>query len=275
MQTMNHRESAGLAGKAAWRGSWAVVTGASSGLGSEFARQLAGLGVHLVLVARRADRLERLAVELHAQAGVEVRVQALDLTEASAADHLFASLEADNIVPEIFINNAGFGCFGAFADTPWERLEAMLELDIVALTRLSHRAIAVMRRAGRGWLLNVASIGAYQATPSYAAYAAAKSYVLLLGEALNHELRGENIAVTTLSPGVTRTEFLAVSGQRETLYQRWVMMEAPAVVAAGLKALAAGKPAVVPGFLNKLSVFLNRLTPRPMLAAVAYRLMKN
>lgn len=258
-----------------YKGLTALVTGASSGLGAEFAQQLAASGCHLLLTARRADRLENLAQQLRQAHGVQVDVMATDLGNRAGRDALYQALNGLNRPVDILINNAGFGVFGSFADADWSRLDHMLEIDIRALTELTHRLLPGMRAAQRGFVLNVSSIGAYQPTPTYAAYSAAKSYVLMFSEALRHELKQENIHVTALSPGITATEFLQVSGQRATLYQRLCMMQAPDVVRTGLRALAKNKADVVPGLINKLTVWSHRLSPRALQTTLAYLMMKN
>jgi len=248
------------------RGRWALVTGASSGLGADFARDLAARGCRLVLVARREDRLKQLAAEL---AGTEARVVALDLRAPDAATTLHERLHAEGIAVDVLVNNAGFGLYGPFLASDWSRQRDMLELDIVALTHLTHVFVPDMAERGAGWVLLVASIGAFQPTPTYATYSAAKSYVLSLGEALAAELRPRGVRVCTTCPGVTATEFLAVAGQRRSLYQRLFMMQSPAVVRSSVRALLAGRTSVVPGIGNKVAAFSMRFTPRRLQAAMA------
>jgi short-subunit dehydrogenase len=256
-----------------WTDRWALVTGASSGLGADFARQLAEAGAKLVLVARREDRLKGLAEELAADHGAETRVVALDLGRPDAADVLHERLAADGIEVDVLVNNAGFGLHGDFLDIPWERERAMLELDVVSLTHLTKRFLHDMAARDRGWVLHVASVGAYQPSPTYATYSAAKAYVLSFSEAIAYELRHTKVKVTAVSPGVTRTEFLAVSGQRPSLYQRLMMMESPDVVRSALRALRRGRPSVIPGFANALAAFTLRFTPRRLMPVIAHRAM--
>ena len=251
-------------------GRCALVTGASSGLGADFARELAGRGCRLVLAARREDRLRALAEELRAAHGVEVRIEAVDLADGAAREALHERLRAAGVEVDVLVNNAGFGVFGEFLSIPWERERQMLELDVVALVHLTKLFAASMASRGRGWILEVASIGAYQPTPTYATYSAAKAFVLSFGEALAFELRGTGVAVTVVSPGVTATEFLQVSGQKTTLYQRLAMMKSPDVARAGIRALERGRPSTVPGLVNKVPAFLMRLTPRRLQARIAH-----
>ncbi|MEW9899683.1 SDR family oxidoreductase [Chitinivorax sp. PXF-14] len=254
---------------------WALVTGASSGFGVEFARILAAGGANLVLAARRREPMECLAAALGAKYGVEVEVEAIDLAGADAPNQLYQRLYARGRRIDVLVNNAGFGVFGEFDQTPYERIDEMLRLNIMTLTRLTHLFGGEMVKRRRGHVLLVASIGGYQATPTYAAYAASKAYVLLFGEALNDEWKKHGVKVATLCPGITQTSFLEVSGQKPTLYQRMMMMQSRPVAEIGIRAMLRGTPSVVPGLANKLTVFLGRLTPRPVQARLAYQLMKN
>jgi len=183
------------------KGSWAVVTGASSGLGVEFARALAAMGANLVLTARREAPMQGLAEDLRGRHGVEVVVEAVDLSEADSAVALRDRLERRGIEPDILVNNAAFGLAGAFIEQEPARLRALLQVDIVSTTELTHVFGQPMARRGRGRILLVASLAAFQPTPLLAAYGAAKAYILSFGEALNLEL-GPEVGVTVLSPGL-------------------------------------------------------------------------
>jgi hypothetical protein len=258
-----------------WKNRTALVTGASSGLGADFARHLAAAGVNLVLVARRAESLDALGAELRKQQGVQVTVLPMDLGLPGAPERLHAETLRLGLTVDILINNAGFGLFGEFLDIPAERERAMVELDVLvplALSRLYGQEMVARRQ---GWILQIASIGGYQPNPLYAAYGAAKAFILNWGEAVNFEWRKAGVTMSVLSPGITATEFLKVSGQRATLYQRLVMMDSPTVTRIGLEALAKGKASVVPGLVNKLTLLSNRLLPRPCIPPMVHRLMQN
>ncbi|HEB90503.1 MAG TPA: SDR family oxidoreductase [Deltaproteobacteria bacterium] len=255
------------------RGRWGLVTGASSGIGADFCRLLAEEGMHLVLVARREDRLKALADELRTH-GVVTRIIALDLARPDAAAELKRRTDEAGLEIDLLVNNAGFGLYGPDLEIPWEREHEMLELDIVAVVDLTKRYARDMVRRGRGWIIQVASVGAYQASPTYAAYSAAKAFVLSYGEALAYELRGTGVSVTVLSPGVTRTEFLEVSGQAPAFYHRLTMMDPRAVTKAGLDAVLRGRPSVIPGLVNKIAAFSLRFMPRRWQAVTAHLTMK-
>ncbi|MGH8280609.1 MAG: SDR family NAD(P)-dependent oxidoreductase [Gammaproteobacteria bacterium] len=254
-------------------GKTALVTGASSGLGAEFARQLGAAGCDLILVARREDRLQSLRQEVVAHHPVNIHVFPADLTKPDAPRKLYADIKAADLSVDILINNAGFGIYGAHATIPWEQERQMLMLDVMAVMQLTKLFLADMLKRNAGYILQLSSIGAYQASPTYAAYSAAKSFVLYFGEALNYELRNTNVSCTVLSPGVTATEFLQVSGQKPTLYQRMFMMQSSEVVRIGLQAMLKRKPSVVAGRMNALMVWSNRLMPRRWSAAVTNSLM--
>ena len=260
---------------ALWKNRTALVTGASSGLGADFARHLAKAGVNLVLVARRTEALERLRSELTAENPIRVELITLDLTEPGAPQRLYAEVLERGLRVDLLINNAGLGLFGPYAEIPADQERAMIDLDVrvpMDLTRLFGKDMLARRE---GWILQIASTGAYQPVPLYASYGAAKAFILNWGEAVNFEWRPLGVKVTVLSPGITATEFLQVSGQKATLYQRLLMMDSPTVTAIGLKALAKGKGSVVAGFMNKLTILSTRFMPRFLGAPVAHYLMKN
>lgn len=251
------------------KGCTALVTGASSGLGVDFATILAERGCHLVLVARREDRLRELAARLSDRHGIQAHVVAMSLAPLGAPQALYDRVAALGVGIDVLINNAGFGVHGPFAASAWEKDEEMLLLDVVALTHLTKLYLRDMLARNRGWILQVSSIGAYQSTPTYAAYSAAKAYVLSFGEALNYELRHGNVKVSVLSPGVTETEFLEVAGQRRTLFQRLSIMPSRPVAEIGIAAMLRGRPSKVAGAMNAFTTWSLRFVPRRLQAAMA------
>jgi short-subunit dehydrogenase len=256
-------------------GQWALVTGASSGFGIDFAHLLAARGANIVLAARSIEPMERLATELQARHGVRTHVVGIDLARPGVGIELRERLAGAGIAIDILINNAGYGVYGDFLSQPIARTLDMLQLNMLSLTELTHAFADAMAARGRGKILLVSSIGGYQATPSYAAYSASKAYVLLFGEALHEELKRRGVTVTVLSPGITATRFLEGAGQKATLYQRMVMMQSRPVARLGLEALFAGRASIVPGWLNTVTAWSNRLMPRLVQRRVAFALMKN
>jgi short-subunit dehydrogenase len=254
---------------------YALITGASSGLGAEFARQLAARGYNLVLAARREDRLEALKQEIgETSKTTQIEVIVSDLSTDEGPQRLYDTIKAKNLPVDVLINNAGFGIYGKYETIDWPREKELLQVDIVAVARLTKLFANDMIARGGGHILQVSSIGGYQPTPTYAIYSAAKAFVLLFGEALNFELKRKNVKVTVLSPGVTATEFLDVAGQRRTLYQKLTMMQAPRAIREGLNALFRGKPSVVAGLLNAFLTWSTHLMPRRLQAFVAYVVMR-
>ncbi len=252
---------------------WAVVTGASSGLGKEFARALAGSKVNLVLVARRKERLLELAAELSERHGIEVVVEPVDLSAPASADDLLHRLDERGIAPDILINNAAFGMSGEFIAQEPDRLREMLQLDVVSLVELTHCFARRMAERGRGHILLVASLAAYQPDPLLAVYGAAKHFVLAFGIALHVEL-APRVGVTVLSPGLMETEFFEVSGYAPKASLRRMMVSPARVAAIGLKAMFAGKSSVIAGRLNRFVAFSNRFTSRHLQAKLTYGVSK-
>lgn len=255
-------------------GKTALVTGASSGLGADFARVLAAHGCNLIFVARRAERLQRLRQEILARHPVTMQIIAMDLSPPDAAQALYDQVCRLGMTVDVLINNAGFGIYGDFLDVPWPREREMLALDILTLTHLTKLFVKEMVKRQFGYVLLVASVTAYQPTPGYATYGAAKSFVVNFGEALNYELRGTNVKVCVLSPGITATEFLQVTGQNTTLYERVMMMRSDTVARIGIDGMLRGKPSVVPGWRNAVPTFLLRFVPRRTAAALANVFMR-
>ncbi len=252
---------------------WAVVTGASSGLGKEFARALAAKQWSVVLAARREEPMQILATELRQQHGVEVVIESIDLSVPGSSADLQKRLDSLGINPDILVNNAGFGLSGEFLSQGQSRLVEMLQLDIVSLTELTHLFGKRMVERGAGHILLVASLAAYQPDPLLAAYGAAKHYVLALGVALHVELAGK-VNVTVVSPGLMDTGFNDVSGFKPKASLKPSIVSSAKVAEAGLKAMFAGKSSVIVGKLNRLTAFSNRFTSRYLQAKLTYRMSK-
>lgn len=243
-------------------GDWALITGASSGLGVEFAHILAARHMNLVLAARGVAEMERLADTLRSAHRIEVVVEGVDLSLPGAAADLKRRTDGRGLRIDTLINNAGFGLHGPLLGADPVRLPQMLQLNMVTLTELTQQYARDMVGRGRGRILLVASLLGYMPAPCYAAYAGTKHYVLALGEALHDELAPAGVTVTVLSPGVTKTAFFEGSGHQVSATLNVMMMAPRPVAEAGIRALMQGRTSVVPGLANKLSAWSARITPR-------------
>jgi short-subunit dehydrogenase len=241
----------------------ALITGASAGLGVDFARQLSGRGHRLVLVARRRDRLEALAAELG-----NARAVAMDLAQPGAAARLLADVAKAGEQVETLVNNAGFGLRGLVAELDAAKQREMIDLNIGTLTDLC-RAVAPQMVARRsGGILNVASTAAFQAGPGMAVYFATKAFVLSFTEALHEELKPHGVKVTALCPGPTRTEFGSVAGFTSDRFDKLSMDSAP-VVEEGLNGLDRNRAIVITGLTNKIIAQSTRFAPRSVVRRIA------
>ena len=242
----------------------ALITGASAGLGAEFARQLAKRGMRLVLAARRKERLEALAKELG-----NARAIVLDLSKAGAAARLMADIAANGETVDLLVNNAGFGLIGRFAELDAKRERQMIDLNVGALTDLCRAVAPQMIARKSGAILNVASTAAFQPGPNMAVYFATKAYVLSFTEALHEELKPHGIKVSALCPGPTKTEFGAVAGFSDGGGFDRISMHAATVVQLGLNGLDRNRAVVVTGLLNKIGAASTRFVPRPIVRKIA------
>ncbi|GAA5164793.1 SDR family NAD(P)-dependent oxidoreductase [Ornithinimicrobium tianjinense] len=244
----------------------ALVTGATAGLGREFAEQLAARGDDLVLVARDAQRLEQVAADLRAAHGVQVRVLPADLTHRAQL-HAVAEVLADRSAPvDLLVNNAGFGSRRGFVSNALEEEEAAVDLMVRAVMVLSHAAAGAMRERGRGSILNVSSVASFAAMGHYSAI---KSYVTVFSEALATELGPHGVRVSALCPGFTRTEFHDRAEMNMSRLPEALWLDAPSVVRDGLASVAAGQVVSVPGPQYKVLVGLLRVVPRRITRRVA------
>lgn len=258
--------------QAYYSGRTVVITGASSGIGEAMARQLAVWGARLVLVARRVDRLEALAQSLRQPAGPEVSVVAWDLSLSGSARGLYQRLETEGLLPDILINNAGFGEYLDFCDHELAALEEMIRLNVETLTVLSRLCLPRMRAQGAGGILNVSSVVAYIPVPGFSAYSASKAYVYWLTQALSHELAGTGVHVSVLCPGPTTTEF-HIRSHTGGMSPAWGYASATSVARQGLRALARGRVVQVTGLVSYPQVIAAALLPRRFLAWISGRVM--
>ncbi len=252
---------------------FALITGASSGIGECFARALAARRHNLVLVARSEEKLKKLAAELEAKHGVRLEVIAADLAQLGAASRLAEELKARNCSVDLLINNAGFGARGEFWKLPLDRQCAMIGLNIDALVELTYLLLPGMLRGRRGGIINVSSTASFQALPYTSTYAATKAFVTSFSMGLAEELKPYGMAVVTLCPGSTRTNFF-VAGEYGVRDIPGGMQAPEAVVQAALAALERGGGLVVPRILNKLSIVVQRLVPRELVAKFAAKIFR-
>lgn len=252
-----------------------MVTGASAGIGTAFARDLAGRGASLVLAARRKDKLDALASELRERHGVEVDVVAVDLSKPEGPKALFDATEGAGKAIDVLVNNAGFGTKQPFLEQTWDKSFEELQLNLVSLTELTKRFAQKMRERGRGHVLNVASVGAYLPTPNMATYGAGKAYVRNFTEALSYELRGTGVHACCLCPGGTESEFAGVAGLKPLpdWQRRIAYMPAERCAKIGLDAMFRGRTNIVSGFWNAFGMFALRFLPRSLAAFLAARFL--
>ncbi len=251
------------AGSRAGPAPWALVTGASGGIGAAIVRSLARRGWNGVLVARTRDRLEGLAQELERDHGVATHVVVSDLSRQEAPGEVSEEVARQGIEVDALVNNAGFGDFGPYLDRDDGREQDMIQVNVSALTRLTRHFAAQMATRGRGRILNVASTAAFQPGPLMTVYYATKAYVLAFSEALRHELADTGVTVTTLCPGPTRSGFQSQAEMEGSRLLRLLpVSEAPSVAEFGVKAMLAGRGVAVPGLLNRLGVVSLRFVPR-------------
>jgi len=242
----------------------ALITGASAGLGAEFARQLSRKGHRLVLAARRKDRLDALAAELGNARTVEI-----DLGKPGAAAELVRNVEAAGEQIDLLINNAGFGLRGRFVDLDAAREREMIDLNCGALTDLCRAVAPQMIERRSGGILNIASTAAFQPGPKMAVYFATKAFVLSLTEALHEELKPHGVKVSALCPGPTRTEFGEVAGMATLGQFERLSMDAEPVVRAGIEGLERNQAVVIPGTINKAGAWSTRFAPRSVVRKIA------
>ena len=249
---------------------WALVTGASGGLGKALASEIAARGYHVALAARDEAALRALASQLEERHGVKAQVFPIDLSAPGSAVLLQERLDHAGVEPDVLVNNAAFGIAAPFTSTDHARLVAMLQLNVTTLTELTLLLGQRMAARGCGRILLVGSLASFSPCPNLASYAAAKAYVLSLGEALNVEL-APAVGVTVLSPGLMDTGFNAASGFETPAGLRHTILPVERVARIGLDALFAGKSSVVAGRINKVTAFSNRLLPRHLVARISAR----
>ena len=247
----------------------ALITGASFGIGAEFARIFAREGYNLVLVARTADKLRQLASELEKAHGTRSLILAADLTDPGAPAYVLDQTKRADIQVDVLVNNAGFGQYGLFVDNDLEECLRQIQLNVTTLTHLTRLYLPLMLERQSGGVLNVASTAAFQPGPLMAVYFATKAYVLLFSEAIANELQGTGVTVTCLCPGATTTEFHKRAKATGMRLLKMGSMDAHTVAEDGYRAFVAGKPVVISGFKNWLVAQSVRFSPRRLVTAIA------
>jgi hypothetical protein len=256
---------------AEWQGKWALVTGASAGIGVALAEELAAAGTKLVLTARRKDRLDELAQRLASNYKVQTEVYTADLADSSAPEKIFAFTKEKGVEIDLLINNAGFGQYGEFTTVETKRLLEMVQVNCSTVVHLTRLYLPDMVKRKRGDVLILASTASFQAVPYISTYAATKAFDLLFAEGLAEEMKPYGIRVCALCPGSTESEFHVVAGQQKSQRKSETAQK---VARTGLQALAAGKSYVISGLGNYLGAHSQRLVPRRLVTKTAAGIFK-
>jgi short-subunit dehydrogenase len=252
---------------------WALITGASSGIGAEFARQLAARGMHLILTARRTDLMEELAAELRTRHATKCEIIPCDLSRPGAVPNLLEEIQRRGLTVQMLVNNAGFSVVGEVDDAPVERLLQLIQLNISALVELTYRLLPGMLARRSGAVINVSSLSGFQPVAYMAVYAASKAFVLHFSEALAIELRDRKVAMLAVCPGVTRTAFFDIAGAPGWL-QKHASQSPEEVVRIALKALGRRRMVVVPGWRNWLLTLVVRFASRQRVVKESMRFFR-
>lgn len=242
---------------------YALITGASTGIGLNLAKLCAAKGFNLVLVARSTNKLETIAAELREKNNVKVKTITKDLSNANSGFELFSEIQKENLRIDLLINNAGFGGLGYFSDTDLKYEIDMIQVNITSLTILTKLFLQKMKENKFGVILNVASTAAYQPGPMMSVYYASKAFVLNFSEAVSKELQGSNVSVTTLCPGPTKTEFQKrASMGASKWFKSNLVASSESVARIGLEAALKRKRVIIPGFLNRVGIYSSKFLPR-------------
>jgi short-subunit dehydrogenase len=251
---------------------WALVTGASSGIGAEFARQLAGRGMHLVLTARRRELLEELAAELHTKHATKCEVIACDLSDPAGPPQLVAEIARRGVVVELLVNNAGFGVVGEVEDANIDRLQELIRLNISAAVTLTYSFLPGMLQRRHGAIINLSSLSAFQPVAYMSVYAASKAFALHFSEALSVEVKDRGVAVLAVCPGVTRTPFFDIAGASGWL-QKHASHSPERVVRSALDVLGR-RQVIVIGWKNYLLTLMVRIATRARVVKESMRFFR-
>lgn len=251
----------------------ALITGASSGIGAELAKEFAAHGFNLVLVARNARRLDSLSHELQSTYHVSTKVIVTDLSDLNSPNAIYRQLHKENTSVDILVNNAGFNVYGEFVHTDLEKELQMIQVMVASLTHLTKLFVKDMIARGSGRILNIGSTGSFVPGPLDAVYQASKAYVLSFSEALHEELRGTGVTITALCPGATETEFAKRANMTGTRLFKGKTMSAASVARIGFRGVMNSKRSVIAGFMNKFLVLTIRFSPKGMLLRIGRYLL--
>ncbi len=258
--------------KSEWNGKWALVTGASAGIGKALAAELASGGTHLILTARRRDRLVELATQLRSKRKINTEIFEADLAQHSAPNEIFEFTKEKGIAVDLLINNAGFGQYGELSSIEPQRLLDMVQVNCAAVLHLTRLFLPDMMARQRGDVLIVSSTAAFQAVPYISTYAATKVFDLFLAEGLAEEMKPHGVRVCALCPGATESEFHDAAGHPQRVRRHGESAEK--VAKTGLRALAAGKSYIISGFANYLGAHSQRIAPRPLVTRIAAKMFR-
>jgi short-subunit dehydrogenase len=253
---------------------YALITGASKGIGKAIAQNLANKGHHLLLIARSEDLLQQLSAQLQQQYEIEVYHLAMDLSEKNAATAIYNWVQQNNYAIDILVNNAGYGLSGAFENYPLHQHLNMMQVNMNAVVELTYLFLPLLQQRPKAYILNIASSAAYQAVPYLSLYAATKSFVLQFSRGLHHELKKTTVSVTCISPGATDTGFAdrAKVGAKALKAAEKVNMSPEQVATIAVKAMYRGKTEIITGFINKAGAFLVWLLPKKLAEKTAAKL---
>jgi short-subunit dehydrogenase len=247
----------------------ALITGASSGIGRELTKLFARDGYNVVLVARREERLRELADDLKNSYGTESTIISKDLSQSNAPKDLYDILKQRNINVDVLVNNAGFDVYGEFHETDYNQELNMIKVNLITPTYLTKLFLPDMISRGSGKILNLGSVGSFVAAPLNAIYCATKAYILSMSLGVGEEIKNTGVSITCLCPGVTKTEFHKVADMEDIKEMKGKVMSAQKVAKIGYKGLMKGKSIVIPGWKNKIEVFMTRLVSRKQVSHIA------
>jgi len=247
----------------------ALVTGPTSGIGKEFARQLAELGCNLVLVSRSEEMLAEICEDLQDKYGIDAYYIAADISMPGEPQRIYEETRSKGVGVDLLVNNAGTQVYAPFAEADWEETQTLIDLNVKSVTHLTHLFLPGMINRNHGHVLNIGSTASFVPGPNNAVYCAGKAFILSFSQAIAEELRGTGVGVTCLCPGVIDTAFVDKAGLNDTVITKLTAMEPEPVAAAGIRAVQRGKWVHIPGWINKIYIFFQRFIPRRLLTRLA------